>query len=68
MAVQQRRELLVVASFNQMNELMHDDVLKALRWFLHELSVESDMALGRIASTPLSLHALDIQLRYFYTK
>ena len=59
MLIQQRDESIVVMGLQQMQQLVHDDVFKALHGFLGQLEIQPDAAGTCIAAAPARLHPLD---------
>jgi len=51
-------EPFVVMSLQEVNHLMHNDVLKAFTWFLGQFCIQANRLGGRIAAPPLGLHPL----------
>lgn len=60
--VHQRHEAAVVGGFQQVRQLMHQDILKALWRLLCEVCVETDKAACWVATAPACFHALYEQL------
>ena len=57
--VHQRREPVIVARLQQMQQLVHYDVFEALRRLLGQLQVEPDAAGIRVATAPFGFHLFD---------
>ena len=52
-------EPLAVRRLDQVNHLMHDDVLDEVLRFLDQLGVQADMSRSVVAASPLGLHPLE---------
>ena len=61
--VEQRDEMLVVATFMKMGEFVDDDVFHALHWLLHEFKVQPDSPGVGVAGAPSRFHPLDAPRR-----
>ena len=57
--IHERDEAAVVVAFQQVHQLVDDDVLQALHRLLGQLQVDPDSARRRVAATPLGPHAFD---------
>jgi len=62
MLVQQGNEPGVVARLQQMQQLMHQDVLQARGWLPGQFGVQADGALGGVAASPAGPHVLDVEV------
>jgi hypothetical protein len=63
--IHQFDEPLVVCRLKQMNQFMHNDVLKAFPWFFGKIGVQQNGLGGGIAATPFGLHAANSGLFEF---
>jgi hypothetical protein len=64
--VHQTDEAVVVRGLQQMNHLVHDDILQTFRWLLGQIGIEPD-ALGRwTTATPFRLHPLHEEALHFH--
>jgi hypothetical protein len=66
--VHDRDEAVVVMTFYEMDEFVHDDILKALHGLLGEFKVHPDAARFHVATAPLGFHLLDSPGSYLNTQ
>ena len=60
--IHQRREAIVVLALQQMDQLVHDDIFEADRWFFDQFEVEPDALCLDVARAPARLHLFDAPL------
>jgi len=63
--IHQRTEASIVMALQEMDHLVHDDILQALGRLLGQLGVEPNCPRRDIAAPPLGLHAPDVELLHF---
>ena len=64
--VHQGLEASIVGGFQEMHQLVNNDVFEALGGLFGEVGIEADAVSRRIATAPLGLHALDEDFIHFH--